>query len=41
MVDFWGVRDAEALAEVRRKVSGFFSPLRGRVSHTPVSRAGV
>jgi len=28
LVDFWGVRDAEALAGVRRKVYGFFSPLR-------------
>jgi hypothetical protein len=29
MVDFWGVHDAEALAGVRRRVAGFFSPLRG------------
>jgi hypothetical protein len=29
LVDFWGVHDAEALAEVRRRVDGFFSPLRG------------
>jgi hypothetical protein len=29
LVDFWGVRDAEALAGVRRRVGGFFSPLRG------------
>jgi hypothetical protein len=29
MVDFWGVRDAEALAGVRRRVDEFFSPLRG------------
>ena len=29
LVDFWGVRDAEALAGVRRKVYGFFSSLRG------------
>ena len=29
LVDFWGVRDAEALAGVRRRVEGFFSPLRG------------
>jgi hypothetical protein len=29
MADFWGVHDAEALAGVRRKVSEFFSPLRG------------
>ena len=29
LVDFWGVRDAEALAGVRRRVDGFFSPLRG------------
>jgi hypothetical protein len=28
MVDFWGVRDAEALAGVRRRVVEFFSPLR-------------
>ena len=29
VVDFWGVHDAEALAGVRRRVDGFFSPLRG------------
>jgi hypothetical protein len=29
LVDFWGVRDAEALAGVRRRVDEFFSPLRG------------
>jgi hypothetical protein len=29
LVDFWGVHDREALAGVRRKVGGFFSPLRG------------
>jgi hypothetical protein len=29
LVDFWGVRDTEALARVRRRVNGFFSPLRG------------
>jgi hypothetical protein len=29
MVDFWGIRDAEALAGVRRRLEGFFSPLRG------------
>ena len=29
LVDFWGVHDAEARAGVRRKVGGFFSPLRG------------
>ena len=29
LVDFWGVRDAEALAGVRRRLEGFFSPLRG------------
>jgi len=29
MVDFWGVRDPEALAGVRRRVDGFFSPVRG------------
>jgi hypothetical protein len=28
MVDFWGVHDAEALAGVRQRVYGFFSPLR-------------
>ena len=28
MADFWGVRDAEALAGVRRGVAGFLSPLR-------------
>jgi hypothetical protein len=29
MVDFWGVHDAEALAGVRRRVDGFFAPIRG------------
>jgi hypothetical protein len=29
MVDFWGIHDAEAQAGVRRRVAGFFSPLRG------------
>ena len=29
LVDFWGVHDAEALAAVRRRVDGFFSPFRG------------
>lgn len=27
--DFWGVHDAEALAGVRRRVDGWFSPLQG------------
>jgi hypothetical protein len=26
LVDFWGIHDAEALAEVRRSVVGFFPP---------------
>ncbi len=32
LVDFWGVHDAEALAGVRWKVVGFFSPLRNLVA---------
>jgi hypothetical protein len=28
-VDFWGIHNAEALAGVRRRVDGFFSPMRG------------
>ena len=28
MVDFWGVHDAKALAGVRRRVDGIFSPFR-------------
>jgi len=28
IVDFWGVRDAEALAGIRRRVIEFFSPFR-------------
>ena len=28
MVDFWGVRDPDALAGVRRRVDRFFSPIR-------------
>ena len=35
LVDFWGVRDAEARAGVRRRVNGFFAPLRG-----PAARVG-
>ena len=29
LVDFWGIRDPEALAGVRQSVDGFFAPLRG------------
>ena len=29
LVDFWGIHDPEALARVRRRLDGFFSPLRG------------
>jgi hypothetical protein len=29
LVDFWGIHDAEARAEVRRKIVEFFSPVRG------------
>jgi hypothetical protein len=29
LADYWGVHDAEALARVRRRVDGLFSPLRG------------
>jgi hypothetical protein len=29
LLDFWGVRDTEALVGVRRRINGFFSPLRG------------
>jgi len=32
LVDFWGIRDEEALAGVRRRVDGFFSPFRGLVA---------
>ena len=32
LVDFWGVHDAEALAGVRRRVIGFFSPFQGLVA---------
>jgi hypothetical protein len=32
LVDFWGVRDPEALAGVRRRVDGFFSPFRALVA---------
>ena len=40
LADFWGVHDAVALAAVRRRVYGFFSPLRGlaaRVSRLNMS----
>jgi len=29
MIDFWGVHNAEALAGARRRVDGFFLPIRG------------
>jgi hypothetical protein len=29
LTDFWGVHDPEAVARVRRRVAGFFSPVRG------------
>jgi hypothetical protein len=29
LADYWGVHNAEALARVRQRVDGFFSPLRG------------
>ena len=32
LVDFWGIHDAEALAGVRRRVIGLFSPLQGLVA---------
>jgi hypothetical protein len=32
LVDFWGIHDAEALAGVRRRVDGFFSPVRDLVA---------
>jgi hypothetical protein len=32
LADFWGVHDAEALAGVRRRVVGLFSPLQGLVA---------
>jgi hypothetical protein len=32
LVDFWGVHDTEALAGVRRRLVGFFSPLLGLVA---------
>jgi hypothetical protein len=51
-VDFWGVHDAEALAAVRRRVGGLFSPFRSLAArigklHTriprraPVRRLGI
>ena len=39
LVDFWGIHDVEALAEVRRSVVGFFSPLRALVAR--VSRLNM
>jgi len=32
LLDYWGVHDAEALGGVRRRVDGFFGPLRGRAA---------
>jgi hypothetical protein len=29
LVDFWGIRDVEARAGVKRKIAEFFSPVRG------------
>jgi len=39
LIDFWGIHDAEALAEVRRSVVDFFSPLRGLIAR--VSRLNM
>jgi hypothetical protein len=39
LVDFWGIHDTEALAEVRRNVVGFFSLIRGLVAR--VSRLNM
>jgi hypothetical protein len=41
LVDFWGIHDAEALAGVRRKVGGFFSPLRGLVAKVGRLNMGI
>jgi hypothetical protein len=41
LVDFWGVHDAEALAGVRRRVDGFFSPFRGLAASVGKLNMGV
>ena len=41
--DFWGVHDADALAGVRQKFDGYFSPLRGLAARmgTPKMRVSM
>jgi hypothetical protein len=46
MVDYWGIRDVEARAGVRRKISEFFSPVRGFAArlgwiHTRIPMSGI
>jgi hypothetical protein len=41
LLDFWGVHDAEALAGVRRRVNGFFSPIRGLAASVGKLNMGI
>jgi len=41
LVDFWGIRDAEARAGVRRSVDEFFSPLRGLAARVGKLNIGI
>jgi hypothetical protein len=41
LIDFWGIHDAEALAGVRRRVDGFFSPLRGLAARVGKLNIGI
>ena len=41
LVDFWGIHDAEALAEIRRKFYGVFSPFRDLVASVGTLNMGI
>jgi hypothetical protein len=41
LVDFWGIHDAEALAGIRRKFQGVFSPFRDLVANVGTLNMGI
>jgi len=41
LVDFWGIHDAEALAGIRRKFNGVFSPFRDLVASVGTFNTGI
>jgi hypothetical protein len=41
LVDFWGIHDAEAVAGIRRKFNGVFSPFRDLVASVGTFNTGI